>query len=272
MTTQPGERFGTVWAWPETDGIWRCLPVAPSPQRNEAGRASMTVIEAGGMLMLTLGAEIAVSEADLARIQAEIAGKSGMDASLVKLKPAEITVTAASLVLTAADGTEVTLATARPSSFPPYPAAFTAMLQGEAALPLKDALKGTGGTVSVRYDVAWMITRAATAVIKGQWSGDGGLDAALDRAELAVVVTADDGASPDLIQKAVLRVKAQAGEMLARMQPPPATVTASPSTGKGPRGAMSARVETIDVDAATTETETVAQALRLQGDIADWVK
>lgn len=237
-----GERIGNLLVWGD-GALWRYLPLVPVPQRSEAGRAMVTVIETGGMVMLTVGARLGAEEADLAQARAALATRAAAgDPRTVDLRPAEVQVDAASLVLRAADGAETDLATARPSPLPPHPAALSAMVQGDQAAAVKAALPA--GRLIVRYAVTLPGLRRATAELAGTWDGRP-LGAALERGDLSLSTRADAGASPDLVRRAVDRVMAQAARS------PPATA--------GP------------LALSVTETEAVSEALRLEAGLADWI-
>jgi hypothetical protein len=241
------EKIGTLLVWPESDNLWRYLPLAPVPQRNEAGRPMVTVMEAGGMVMLTIGARLEATEADLAAARKVIAAKTGQAG--VDLRPATAAVTAASLRLVATDKTETELAVARPSNLPPYTAAFSAMVQGDQAQAVKDALPA--GRVIVRYQLGLPRKRAVTAELAGPWDGSGRVADALARGELRLRTMADDGASEALIKRAVDKVMAEA---------------AHPPLGQG--GTCATRSATY-VEATETETET--EDMTLDAALAGWI-
>ena len=81
----PGKRYGTLQAWPDPADAarpatrWRYLPLAPAPQRTPAGGPrQVTMIEAGGVLMLTVGAMLGASEDALAATRAAIGAEAGV--------------------------------------------------------------------------------------------------------------------------------------------------------------------------------------------------
>jgi hypothetical protein len=241
------EKIGPLLVWPESDGIWRYLPLAPVPQRNEAGRPMVTVMEAGGMVMLTIGARLEATEADVVAARKMIAAKTGQ--AVVDLRPASVAVTGASLRLVAADKTETELAAARPSNLPPYTAAFSAMLQGDQAKAVKEALPA--GRVIVRYTLDLPRRRNVTAELAGPWDGTGSVKDALARGDLRLRTMADDGASATLIKRAVDKVMAEAD------RPPQAA-----------GGTCSTRSATY---VEVTETETETEDLKLDAVLADWI-
>lgn len=255
MTEEPGKRYGAVWAWPEDGGIWRYLPCAPSPQRGDTGRANVTVIEAGGMLMLTVGARLGVDPADLVTAQKAIAAQQKVAETTILLRPAEASVTAASLRIVEPSGEGVELATARPSNLPPYSAAFSAMVSGDAATAAKTAM-GEGRLV-VRYDVGLPKRLVVKATVRGDWTGEGSLDAALETAKLVLEMQADEGASEALIAKALQRARQEAVATAARMRSDPDAAGCAATAG---------------IEVEVMETEAVQQTLSLQSDVASWLK
>ena len=245
MTT---ERIGPLMVWHEAGEVWRYLPLAPTPQRNEVGHANVTVMDVGGMVILTIGARLQADEADLAAARTALATRGPVD-----LRPASATVTAASLRLVAADKTEVELATARPSNLPPHSAAFSAMLQGDQAKAVKEALPA--GRVIVRYSLALPRTLAAKVELSGLWDGLGPVDAALAVGDLGLRVTRDDGATDALVKRATERAKTEA-----------ATRLMASGGGCSPRATQSGTLVEV------TETEVVQDSLTLEAGIAGWMK
>jgi hypothetical protein len=259
MTT---ERIGTLLVWPAGNGLWRYLPLMPSPQRNEAGQPNVTVIEAGGMVMLTIGARLQASEAELAAVRQAIARKAGLAPTAVDLRPGDASVSSASLRLIATDKSETQLAAARPSNMPPYAAAFSAMLQGDQALAVKAALPA--GRVVVRYDVTLPGTRAATAELSGPWDGAGTVEAAIARGDLRLHTVAEDGASEALINRTVEKAKAEAASR---------SVSGAATTGfAAPGGACAPAATRAGTFVEVTQTEVVQDNLTLEAGIAGWMK
>jgi hypothetical protein len=258
MTTEPGMRFGAVWAWPATGGIWRYLPCAPSPQRGDSGRANVTVIEAGGMVMLTVGARLGVDEAELTAARRAIALHQNRPDAEVDLRPAEAVVTGATLRIVEASGDGRELAAARPSNLPPYAAAFSAMLTGDAAAAAKAAMEK--GKLVVRYEVSLPKRVSVTAKLRGRWQGEGSVDDALEKAQLTIEMLVDDTASEALIAKVMQRARHEAEVLARRIIPAPNVNTCSPDT------------VATGIAAEVSETEVVQQVLSLQGDVAAWLK
>ena len=206
------------------------------------------------MLMLTVGARLAADETELAAARKAIAVLSKVAETAVILRPADATVTAASLRI--ADAPDMELATARPSNLPPYSAAFSAMLSGEASKAAKVAL--TAGRLVVRYEVSLPKQLTATAIVRGDWTGDGSLDEALETAKLAIEIRADDGASEALMARVLGRAREKAKTAASRL--PRNKNSCSPGTAAA------------KIDIEVTETELVRQAFVLQGDVAGWLK
>lgn len=264
----PGKRYGALHAWQDGDG-WSYLPAAASPQRNPAGRAQLTVVETGGMLMLTLGASLTATEDQLAEAQAAIAAGGGPDAGQVRLRPANVRPRGASLTFTPADGSPVELARAQPSALPPHGAAFSAMLHGGQARAVSAAMKDGTGRLEVTYDMDLSATRAATARLTGDPGDAGDLTAALAAGDLTLTLDADAGASDQLRADARQRVMDEAARMLA-MRPRPAAQQPSPF-GCDSTPDTTRTTTTNAIDAHVTRTEPVPLAVKVSANVADWL-
>lgn len=257
----PGKRYGAIHAWPDPDapGVWRYLPRQPSPQRNDNGRAQVTAIDAAGMLMLTIGTSLAASDAEQSAAIAEIAAETQTPAAGIDLRPAEASVGGAALLLTIDGEPPVELATAKPSPLAPYPAAFSAMLQGDRAKQVNAAMRAGKGRLQVRYDVELAGTRAVTAKLSGDPSGVDDIETAIAAGKLLLTMLADPGASDRLKADARRRVGEQAAQLLERLSP----------ADLGCHWAGAAKAATLDAE--VTRSETVPIALRLEADVAGWL-
>src|SRR5688572_21051135 len=204
----PGKRYGAVNAWPDpaTPGGWRYLPHAPAPQRGPNGRPMITAIEAGDTLILPLGTSLSASDAEQAAAKAHIAADTGVPTGEIDLRPADAGIGGAALVLTAEGEAPVELATAKPSPVAPYPAAFSAMLQGDRAKKANAAMKSGKGQLSVRYDVELPTTRAVTAKLSGDPTGIDDIESAIASGRLTLTIAADPDASDALKADARKRV------------------------------------------------------------------
>jgi hypothetical protein len=244
-----GERIGSLLVWRESEALWRYLPLAPTPQRNEAGRANVTVMEAGEMVILTIGARLAADEAELATVSEILAKQVGHS---VDLGPADVTKIGASLRVRTKDDTVIELATAQPSNLPPHTAAFSAMVQGMLVNEVREALPQ--GRLIVRYCVGLPRTLTATAELSGPWDGLGSVDHALARGDLNLHLDSDEGASDALIKAATEAVKARAATG------PPSSVPTDCSSEN--------QTETV---VAVSKTEVVESSLTLEAALADWM-
>jgi hypothetical protein len=209
------------------------------------------VIEAGGMLMLTIGTSLGATSAELDAARAAIAREAGV-AGPIDLRPADLGVDGALLVLERDGSPTETLATAKPSPAAPYPAAFSAMLQGDRAAQATAALKAGEGRLRVRYDVTLHATRAVTASLAGDPAGIEDIAAAIDDGRLTLTLTGDPDASDALKAEARGRLIEAAGAQVARLAP-----------GYGETGTLAASV---------TRTEPAPLALALTADVGAWLK
>lgn len=267
MTDLPGKHYGTlkVWRDPATPGLWRYLPDAPTAQRATSGRAQVTVMDVGDMLMLAVGAALAPSEADLATAKAGIAADAGGRPADIDLRPADLSVRGASLLLTVQGAAPVELASARPSALAPHSAAFSAMLQGDRAKQAKSAMKSGKGRLSVRYDIDLPATRAATAKLVGDPTGITDIEPAIESGQLTLSIQCDEGASQALQAEAREEVAREAAKLLARFDAPSRSDT--PSESGSERDQRAANLE-----AEVTRTEAAPIALSLEADITGWLK
>lgn len=260
MSDLPGKRYGTVNVWrdPATPDLWRYLPAAPTAQRAASGRAQVTVMDVGDMLMLTVGAALAPGEAELAAAKAGIAAAAGGKPADIDLRPADLSVRGASLLLTVQGAAPVELASARPSALPPHSAAFSAMLQGDRAKQAKSAMKSGKGRLSVRYDIDLPATRAATAKLAGDPTGVTDIEPAIESGQLMLSMQCDEGASQALQAQAREEVAKEAAKLLARFD------AASGSGSERDRRAA-------NLEAEVTRTEAAPIALSLEADVTGWL-
>jgi hypothetical protein len=261
MTDLPGKHYGTlnVWRDPATPGLWRYLPDAPTAQRAASGRAQVTVMDVGDMLMLTVGAALAPSEADLATAKAGIAAEAGAKPADIDLRPADLSVRGASLVLSVQGAAPVELASARPSALAPHSAAFSAMLQGDRAKQAKSAMKSGKGRLSVRYDIDLPATRAATARLSGDATGITDIEPAIESGQLTLSMQCDDGASAALQAEAREEVAREAAKLLARFD-------------TAPEASSDRDHQAANLEAEVTRTEPAPIALSLEADVGRWLK
>lgn len=264
----PGKRYGAIQAWPEAadpaPGVrWRYLPFAPAPQRNPAGKPQVTMIDAGGVLMLTVGANLAADEPALAAARARIAADTGLSAQAIELRPAEIAIRRAVLELAPATGAPRQLALASPSPVAPYPSAFSAVLQGDAAAEAKAALASGDGRIRVRYEIDLPAERTVTARVEGEWTDEDDVDALLSSGKLAFAVEADAGASDRLVAATRAEAAKSAQEAIARMA---TGAVAGAPVHRGP-----AAVSRRGVAASVTRSETAGRSLDLTADVEDWI-
>jgi hypothetical protein len=275
-----GKRYGALYAWPDGDD-WFYLPEAPSPQRTAEGRAQLTAVDTGGMLMITLGASLSASEQQLAEAQAAIAAELGRGAVPVRLRPASATPRAATLTFTPEGGAPVELARAHPSALPPYSAAFSAMLRGDQASEVSAAMKGGTGRLEIIYDLDLSTTRAVTARIEGDPGETEDVEAALAAGKLTLSIDADPGTSDRLKADARQRVIDEASRLFALL---PRRTAKSPPFSDCAGEADPVRNATLDdpdastttttvsvIDAHVTRTEPAPRAVRVSANVADWL-
>lgn len=276
INSMPGKRYGALHAW--SDGaIWRYLPDTPVPQRGPDGRLQLTAVEAGDMLMLTLGTSLTASDVQLSDARAAIAAETGGKAEAIDLRPADATPSGATLNLTLEGKTSVELARANPSPVAPYPAAFSAMLRGDQAKQANAALRAGTGRLEVIYNLDLATTRAVTARVAGHPGKHRDVDAALAAGDLELSYEADEGASDALKADARSRVLDEVSRLLSRFEAPAAAPKLNierpeddEPTDFGP-GISPEVVTAAAIDAHVTRTEPAPRSLRLVANVADWL-
>lgn len=245
-------RFGPLQAWPDREDAqsWRFAPTVPRFQRTGDGHPQFSRLDVGGMIFLTVGITLAPTEAELGQARAAIARSTGLADAAPTLRPADVTITAATLVLEG-DKTPVVLASVKASPLAPWPAAFGASVPAEQAALLQSALDGHGGALAVICDVELAGRRTARATLSGPAPEAGRVEAALAAGTLTLALEADADASEELRTEARRRVVERAETALGR---------------QSPAGLMADRT-TASLDVTVTCTEHVTRALRLRSDL-----
>lgn len=154
-----------VWFEPDGDGPVAYLPGAPSPQRGDTGAAAVSVVRAGASAFVSVGTQWAASDAELVAIQAAVAKRRGVDSATIGLAPTPASVSSVDLQVRDAQGGWQTVATSPSSGMPPYAAALSAMLTGDAADAATAAAAGQTGAMRVVYTVALETAVTVRAVI-----------------------------------------------------------------------------------------------------------
>jgi hypothetical protein len=232
MTTElPGFDLDGIRAWPEPGqpGLWRWLPGAPSPQLGPDGCKQISILDAGGLTMLQLGARWSAEQAVLDALPRRIAAAAGggLDPSAITLSPADLSIGRVVLLLGPA-GALAEAAVAHPSDAPPYAAALSAALTGDKAEAAKAALAGGKGRMLVRYEAAVRIATSAEASLSGDLAealpglatpdddaaAITALDGLLAAGTVQMRVVADDRASSDLRARAESAVRERGAHLL----------------------------------------------------------
>jgi hypothetical protein len=141
----------TAWTAGE-DGIrWRrrdattveYLPTEPAPECDAQGVPQVTVVQAGELAFVTVGARWDPPAEALERLRDRLAADAG---AAPRLAPPALDMEGAELLL----GDEV-IATSSTSGIAPYTAAFSATVEGNAGERAGAALRGERGRLAVRY-------------------------------------------------------------------------------------------------------------------------
>lgn len=136
----------------EHAGVMRYVPAAPTPQLDPLGRPAVTVVCTPRAVMLQLGAQFALSSADLAKLQARLADVKGIRHA--ELQPALINISVAALMLADQRGLLSDVATSRSSRFSPFNAVFSRSFSGDQGASVVGAVGGRSGILFVEYRFA----------------------------------------------------------------------------------------------------------------------
>jgi len=153
--TQAGATFeidGVTLFADEAAGVMRYIPAAPTPELDPLGRPAVTVVCTPRAVMLQLGAQFALSNADLAKLQARIAQTKGIQSAV--LQPAFINISAAAMMLADQRGVLSDVATSQSSRFSPYNAVFSRSFNGDQGASVVGAVGGRSGVLFIEYRFA----------------------------------------------------------------------------------------------------------------------
>jgi hypothetical protein len=134
------------------DGTLFYIPPAPVPQRDGQGRPAVSVVRTPQAVLLQVGAQFALTPADLKRLAGRLWDVKHIKAP--RLQPALISVAEAVLLLADQHGTEHVLATSTSSRFPPFNAAFSTTLDAEQGASAIGSVNGRTGVLFVEYRFA----------------------------------------------------------------------------------------------------------------------
>jgi hypothetical protein len=133
-------------------GMLLYIPAVPVPQRDGQGRPAVSIVHTPSTVMLQVGAQFALTDADLAQLIARLLAVKKIQSPL--LQPVPISVARAALLLADGNGAEHTLATSTSSLYPPFNAVFSATLNAEQGARAIAAVNGGTGVLFVEYTIA----------------------------------------------------------------------------------------------------------------------
>ncbi len=257
-----------VHCYPLGDRSFCCVPAAPVPERDPAGRPTLSLWVIPPKARLQLGSQWSLIPAEAAAVQAELARRSGVGASEIQLTSAPLHVDTAALVLVDQDGVSHDLATSASSGFPPYTALFAVALEEDAAPLVVSAVNGARDRLFVEYrarvETSTPLELAAVGDITAEVIGlrppltlqdaTAVVRQALSTKHLAITRTGPDGVPEEVwapLQDRLLAAVADDVQRLMAADPP-----------APPTQVSIARVVTGDYR--------VADSLTRRCDIADW--
>jgi hypothetical protein len=254
--------FATARQDPTDPAVWRYLPKAPNIQRGPDGRAQHSLIDAGGMVMLSFTTEFGMSEQQQNALRdAIVKAHAPQDKDSRPLPKEKISLQAEAVSITQArlqlvDGAKIKdLAKTSPSGYGLQTAAFMVSVAGPDADALKAAITGEKGRLCVTYEGSRYEQRVAAAALKGKIEdiidGDTApnsveeaervIEHALQEGFITLETSGDTDASEKLEKAALTKVRMLAAQGLSRF------------SQADPTGASGA----IDANARETETITV---------------
>ena len=270
----PGFVIDGIQVWPDSDvhddakpNVWRWLPGAPTAQPGPDGKAQMSLMDTGQMVMLQLGAQLSAPQTTLDGLSKQIAAKSGVDVSGILLMPATVTITKAAVLAGPPDARQE-VCTARPSNMVPFLTAFSAMLTGEMSKAVLAALGGTKERMLLRYEGTVALVASADASLSGD----------LTQALPDIEAPADDAAAraviAGLVKSGSLKwsrsADAAASDALKTRTDDAALERATKLLRGLSADAALRAPDTANLAAAAHLSEPRTVAFRRESDIADW--
>ncbi|MEO0516023.1 MAG: hypothetical protein AAF171_01845 [Cyanobacteria bacterium P01_A01_bin.116] len=271
----------TVYGYPNPDrpNAYYYLPRQLQPQRDSAQDPTLNLVSVGSGAYLQLSVHWEAEAFALKALRQRIAEqqmleKTSVDPSSLLLSFAPVTVQHVSLRLGDGTGNWQELQRAKSSGFPPYTTLFNLQLNAEQHTQVAAALNGRTEFCQISYTVSWQVAVEAVGQVLGDATGAiaqlnsslqvnpssdprtvayTSLQAALNRGELHLVVSATEGALLSLEESVKTKVLSQTAELLLRFL----------------------QDETLIPDATTltvsaSQTQPVATDLKLTTDIATW--
>ncbi len=136
----------------EAAGVMRYIPATPTPELDPIGRPAVTVVCTPRTVMLQLGAQFAMSNADLTKLQGRIADVKGIQSAV--LQPAFINISEAAMMLADQPGVLSDVATSKSSRFSPYNSVFSRSFSGDQGASVVGAVGGRSGVLFIEYRFA----------------------------------------------------------------------------------------------------------------------
>jgi hypothetical protein len=217
--------------------LWHYLPKTPHLRLGPDGKVQHSLIDAGGMIMLGLTAELGLDEAAQDHVRAAIVKAMSLKGEDGKpLAPHKLELQAEPLLITRARlslGDETSskdLASVTPSGFGMQSAAFMVTVSGPDADALKSALAGNKGRLTVHYEGSRAEERNAEVSLKGKIADVLGdverpedkqaaeelIEKALEAGSITLETRHDEGVSTQLRQAALTKARLLLVEGLLR--------------------------------------------------------
>lgn len=246
----------------EPDRLW-FEPGQPDAVRGPNGSPQAQAYDFGGRVILQLGVCLRPTSAELDALRPELAARLGLaDPALLKLAPRPARLEPVKLCL--AETPPTVLASAMPSSCPPFNTLLSVTLEGDRAARVLAAVGGEHGVLSVRY----LLLQDEPGTVRAVCNGDvavalpelrsRGVDGAvavrelLDAGRLVVQVKCEPAEAPENVRERVVRLVLDAA----------ARTVESLLTGPTP--------EQAQVHAEASEQVLLTRQVELRADVAGW--
>lgn len=240
----------------------------PIPETGPDGKPTLQLIawDKGGILQL--GSKWSIEPSLLSLLKKDLSEKfPELQIELIRLSPAQISVSEATLYLEDESGKLDELQSVKTSGFPPFTALFNVQLSSENKAKVISSLNGRKNILKVNYKGSLPVEREARVSIKGDISREiSALDKSISLEEALVVVELailngrlnverfeDEGISQDLKDNIFLQAKEKAASAILAMV----------------SGNSELFSQTM-LESAVSRTETVQISLESSADISSW--
>jgi len=244
------------------------LPGKPLPETGPDGRPSLQLIASDKSAILQLSSQWSVKSSILNSLKDDLSGKfKELQKELIRLSPAQISVSEATLFLVDKSGEFYELQSAQTSGFPPFTAMFNVKLNSEDKVKVISSLNGKQNVLLVSYKGYLPVERGVKVLIFGDVSREisvldksisleealAVVESAISKGRLSVEKSEDEGVSQDLKDDTYREAKEKAA----------LAIVAIVSGNSGQSGQAK-------LESTIYRTETAQLSLESSADISSW--